>query len=80
MNFTPFDLEYSQSQWEQQVEINLTESGVHPMRLDELIGDDHQLLQTLLQTEINYPHVNGTPALRNNIASLYEGAAIELFW
>ena len=77
MKFTPFDLEYSQSLWEQQVEINLTESGVHPMRLDELIGDDPELLHTLIQTEINYPHVNGIPALRHNIASLYEGAGIE---
>lgn len=77
MKFTPFDLEYTQSQWEQQVDINLTESGVHPMKLDELIGDDPQLLQTLLQTEINYPHVNGIPILRHNIAALYKGAAIE---
>ena len=74
MKFTPFDLEFTQSRWEQQVDINLTESGVHPMRLDELIGDDQDLLETLLETEINYPHVNGNPELRENIASLYDGA------
>ena len=77
MTFTPFDLEYSQSLWEQQVEINLTESGVHPMRLEELIGDDPDLLQSLLETEINYPHVNGIPALRENIAAMYDGAGVE---
>ncbi len=77
MKFSPFDLEYTQSLWEQQVEINLTESGVHPMRLDELIGDDPDLLQSLLRTEINYPHVNGNPSLRENIAALYNGAGIE---
>ena len=77
MTFTNFDLEYSQSLWEQQVQFNLTESGVHPMRLDELIGDDPGLLSRLLETELNYPHVNGIPALRQNIADLYDGASID---
>ncbi len=77
MQFTPFDLEYTQSIWEQQVDINLTESGVHPIRLDELLGDDKEQLASLLSTEINYPHVNGNPALRENIAALYDGAAID---
>ena len=77
MQFTPFDLEYTQSIWEQQVDINLTESGVHPIRLDELLGDDKEQLASLLSTEINYPPVNGNPALRENIAALYDGAAID---
>ena len=77
MQFTPFDLEYTQSIWEQQVDINLTESGVHPIRLDELLGDDKDQLASLLSTEINYPHVNGNPALRENIAALYDGAGID---
>ena len=58
----------------QRVDFNLTESGVHPVRLDELIGGDSKLLDELLATEINYPHVNGIPELRANIARLYEGA------
>jgi len=77
MSFTPFDLEYTQSLWEQKVDINLTESGVHPMRLDELLGGDESRLAGLLATEINYPHVNGNPQLRENIAGLYEGAGVE---
>ncbi len=75
MTFTPFDLEYTQSLWEQKVDINLTESGVHPMRLDELIGED--TFSELLATEINYPHVNGNPELRERIAALYNGAGVE---
>ena len=74
MTFTPFDLEYTQSVWEQQVDINLTESGVHPIRLDALLAGDEQMFNDLLATEINYPHVNGIPALRENIANLYDGA------
>jgi aspartate/methionine/tyrosine aminotransferase len=77
MKFTPFDLEYSQSVWEQQVDINLTESGVHPITLEELIGSDGSLLNQLLSTEINYPHVNGIPRLRELIASLYNKASID---
>jgi len=76
MSFTPFDLEYTQSKWEQLVDFNLTESGVHPLRLDELLGDDQAKVTDLMATEINYPHVNGSPELRENIATLYDGADI----
>ena len=77
MKFTPFDLEYSQSVWEQAVDFNLTESGVHPVSLQELIGDDPSLIDRLLKLEINYPHVNGIPRLREHIASFYDGASID---
>ena len=77
MTFTPFDLEYTQSIWEQQVDINLTESGVHPIRLDDLLGGDEGKIEELLATELNYPHVNGNPALRQNIAALYDGADVD---
>ena len=77
MAFTNFDLEHVQSIWEQKVDINLTESGVHPIRLDDLLGDNIDKLAELLATEINYPHVNGNPELRENIAALYDGAGVE---
>ena len=77
MTFTPFNLEYTQSLWEQKVDINLTESGVHPIRLDELLGENGELVAKILETEINYPHVNGNPELRQNIADLYDGAGVE---
>lgn len=77
MAFAPFDLEYTQSIWEQKVDINLTESGVHPIRLDALLGDDQEKIAGLLATEINYPHVNGNPELREAIAGLYDGADVE---
>ncbi len=74
MTFIPFDLEYTQSKWEQIVDFNLTESGVHPITLEDLLDGDQDLLNQLLATEINYPHVNGNPELRENIARLYNGA------
>lgn len=76
IEFTPFDLEYTQSKWEQVVDFNLTESGVHPIELGALIGEDATFAERLMATEINYPHVNGIPSLRENIARLYSGATV----
>lgn len=76
-SFNIFELEHCQSVWEQQVEINLTESGVHPISLKELIGEDSSLQESLLNLEINYPHVNGNPLLRERIAGLYKQANAE---
>lgn len=45
MQFTPFDLEHTQSVWEQKVAVNLTESGVHPLRLEELLDGNEGLLK-----------------------------------
>ncbi len=61
------------SRWEQVVDYNLTESGVHPVPLRELLGETGYL-DTLLDTELNYPQVNGTDELRDTIAALYPGA------
>ncbi len=77
MQFANFDLKYTQSIWEQRVDINLTESGVHPIRLDELLDGDADKLAELMSSEINYPHVNGIPELRENIAAFYDGASVE---
>jgi len=77
MDYRIFELEHTQSIWEQKVDFNLTESGVHPIRLDELLGDDRAKLADLMSTEINYPEVNGILELRENIARLYDGAEVE---
>ena len=74
-NFQPFAMERMMSKFEQDVDYNLSESGVHPIRLSELLSDDQQMLDRLLATELNYPHVNGIPELREHIAALYEGAS-----
>ena len=72
--FQPFVMERMMSQFEQEVQYNLSESGVHPVLFKELLADDPSYIQQLLDTELNYPHVNGIPALRENIAALYNGA------
>ena len=75
--FQPFVMERMMSQFEQDVEYNLSESGVHPMLLRELLADDPSCWTELLATELNYPHVNGIPQLRENIAALYDGATAD---
>lgn len=75
--FQPFLMERWMSKFEQDVEYNLSESGVHPIRLDELLADEPGYIDQLLTTELNYPHVNGDPELRRNIANLYDNASPE---
>ncbi len=75
--FQPFVMERMMSKFEQDVEYNLSESGVHPILLSELLADDPDYINHLLAIDLNYPHVNGIPELRANIAALYEGATID---
>jgi aspartate/methionine/tyrosine aminotransferase len=76
-SFEPFLMERWMSKFEQDVEYNLSESGVHPVRLSELLGAEPHGIDELLQIEFGYPHVNGIPELRGNIAALYPGARPE---
>ena len=43
MKIEEFELERLQSLWENEVEINLTESGVHPYTLRELLTPDEMI-------------------------------------
>jgi len=72
--FVPFALERMMSLWENKVEYNLSESGVHPMTTEELVTDPKQI-EELLTTGLNYAPANGIPRLRENIAALYPGTS-----
>ena len=75
MRFAPFELEEWQSRWETTVEFNLADSGVQAVRLGELLGDA-AAVQSLLDVDLHYPPVAGTPLLRERIAA-WLGAAPE---
>jgi aspartate/methionine/tyrosine aminotransferase len=67
--FQPFTMERWQSIYENQVRFNLSESGVHPLTLGELIeisGTD-----SFNDILLGYGQSNGTDQLRNHIAHLY---------
>lgn len=72
--FFPFEMERMMSLLEQEVDYNLSESGVHPVTLKSLLQNHPSAMDELLATEINYPHVNGIPELRDHIALTYNGA------
>ena len=71
--FQPFDMERMMSKWENVVEYNLSESGVHPVTVREMTSDP-TIIEELLATELNYPQTNGSVELREHIAALYPGA------
>ena len=75
MKFEEFQLERNQSTWENKVDYNLTESGVHPGTIKSLFDSD--FIQKIENTEITYGFTEGSPELRESIASIYPGAVVE---
>ena len=76
MKIEPFELERWQSVWENKVELNISESGVHPLTTAELVPDVEQL-KKILDVQQLYPQTNGSEELRTRIAELYPGAKME---
>jgi aspartate/methionine/tyrosine aminotransferase len=76
MKIQPFELERWQSIWENKVELNISESGVHPLSASELVPDA-AALQKILDVPQYYPQTNGSEELRSRIAELYPGAKAE---
>lgn len=75
MKLEPFKMERMQSQWENVVRYNLSESGVHPIRINELLSEEEQA--RLLEYPMAYSQSNGTPELRRNIALQYPGTGVD---
>ena len=69
MRIPIFELERVQSVYENKVEFNLTESGFHPFKLNELLEPDQ--IAELADTVIGYGQTNGAVPLRERIAALY---------
>jgi hypothetical protein len=73
MKLEPFAMERMQSTYENQVAFNLSESGVHPLRLGDLV-EDPASRERLLEETLRYTQSNGTSDLRLLVASQYPGA------
>lgn len=65
----PFELERIQSLYENTVEFNLTESGVHPYTLRELLTEEER--GQLMDLSLGYGQTNGSIPLREVITGLY---------
>ncbi|MDH7511835.1 MAG: aminotransferase class I/II-fold pyridoxal phosphate-dependent enzyme [Clostridiales bacterium] len=75
MRIEQFRMERMQSTWENVVDYNLSESGVHPLRLEEFVSKEE--LEEIVKIGLGYSQTNGTPELRQQIARLYPGISIE---
>ena len=75
MKIEHFKMERMQSTWENVVEYNLSESGVHPLTLPEFLSGRE--LEEIRSLSLGYSQSNGTPELREQIARLYAGAGAD---
>jgi aspartate/methionine/tyrosine aminotransferase len=75
MKIEEFQLERLQSIWENRVRYNLTESGIHPYTLRELLTAEE--IDALLDVRQGYGWTNGKPELREAIRVRYPGAGPE---
>jgi aspartate/methionine/tyrosine aminotransferase len=76
MSIERFEMERMQSTWENLVDYDMSESGVRPLTLRELVemGFD---LDTFMDQPLGYSQSNGTLELRERLAALYPGAGVE---
>ncbi len=75
MKIPVFELERVQSMYENTVDYNLTESGFHPLTLEELLTPEQ--IRELTITVLGYGQTNGSIPLRERIAALYDGQNID---
>ena len=71
MKISTFELERNQSLWENEVPINLTESGLHPWSLNDVLSARE--IEEMTALSLGYGYTNGDPKLRALIASGYPG-------
>src|SRR3954464_7884312 len=71
-----FEMERMQSTWENLVAYDMSESGVRPLTLRELVemGFD---LDCFLDEPLGYSQSKRTTELRNQIAALYPGSTVD---
>jgi aspartate/methionine/tyrosine aminotransferase len=67
-------MERWQSTYEHRVRFNLSESGVHPLSVEELLELANQPPGALEGVRLGYGQSNGSDALRATIAAMYAGA------
>jgi len=76
MKLEPFAMERLQSIWEHRVAWNVSESGVHPLRVEEVAETDDER-QAVLTQSLGYTQTNGTVPLRESIAAIYPDATVD---
>jgi aspartate/methionine/tyrosine aminotransferase len=75
MHIDIFKMERMQSTWENVVDYNLSESGVHALNLRDFLTPAE--IAALTEVELGYTQTNGTIGLRERIARLYPGISLD---
>lgn len=75
MKIDTFLLERNQTLYENEVELNLTESGIHPCKVSDILTPEEY--DDLINLPLGYGYTDGTPALRAAIADWYPTAGGE---
>jgi len=73
MRIDLFKMERTQCLYENEVEYNLSESGVRPLSLEELLQGEN--LAHFLHQTLKYPESNGSLELREQIAQFHGATA-----
>jgi aspartate/methionine/tyrosine aminotransferase len=71
-----FEMERMQSTWENIVDYDLSESGVRPLTLRELMAMGFDL-ESFLDVPLGYSQSNGTLELREALTKLYPGSTVD---
>ena len=76
MRIDTFEMERMQSTWENLVDYDMSESGVRPLTMRELVemGFD---LESFMDHPLGYSQSNGTIELREAIAAIYRGTTVD---
>tara|TARA_Y100001970_G_scaffold212389_1_gene259382 strand:+ start:987 stop:2102 length:1116 start_codon:yes stop_codon:yes gene_type:complete len=67
--FVEFEMERLQSLYENEVKYNLSDSGNHPLSMNDLMSEEE--IKRILEMEIYYGYTTGDPRLLSAIASWY---------
>jgi len=78
MKLEVFQMERMQSTWENLVEYDMSESGVRPLTLRDLVAMGFDL-DKFLDVPLGYSQSNGTLALREALTTIYPGTTVENF-
>ena len=76
MKIETFEMERMQSTWENLVDYDLSESGVRPLTLRELMAMGFDL-ESFLDVPLGYSQSNGTLELREALTKIYPGASVD---
>ncbi len=76
MKMETFEMERMQSTWENIVDYDLSESGVRPLTLRELMAMGFDL-EKFLDVPLGYSQSNGTLELRGLLTQIYPGATVD---